>query len=132
MADKTVPWAKIALVGLVAFCVLPIVLWVVAFQRGDRLYDQTKEEWTVLCSRLVEQGATVEQVKVAFRAKGKDPREQLPKKQYDGTLSRHYVSVFINDLEPASWMPRNMSPTIYFDEDGVAIEYELFEGGIGF
>ncbi len=132
MADKKMPWGKIALVGFAALCVLPIVLWVVAFQKGDRLYDQTKAEWTVLCSRLVEQSATVEEVKAAFRAEGKDPIEELPKKQYDGTVSRHCVTVFFNELEPASWMPRNMAPTIYFDEAGVAIEYELFEGGTGF
>ena len=131
MADKSRPWGKIALVGFVTFCVLPIVLWVLAFLKGDRLYDQTKAEWTVLCSRLVEQRATVEEVKIAFRAEGMEPIEETPKKQFDGTISRHSVIVIFNNLEPASWLPRFIVPTIYFDEASVSIEYEIHEGGTG-
>jgi len=123
MAKKR-KWWEIALICIVGFCVVPSLLLFGVCAVGNNDLKQTHIEWEQRLSSLVEDKASVEEVRQFFLDAGKEPLDI----DADEEVERVHEIVVFSERKPL-W-PMFMGSlilSVQFDEDGKATSYEVDE-----
>ena len=119
---KKPPWALVALTVFIVFCVLPPGIWYANLSMDARKYDAARSEWEQKFAVLVENRATVEEVKQRIRSEGREVIESEAEEIYG---HRHSVRTVIPEVTYTGMYKIVLVPIIYFDEEGKAVEYKV-------
>ena len=117
-------WWESAIFGIVGFVVVPMILLFGACAIGDRDLKRTHVEWDQKLASLVEQKASLEEVRQVFLDAGEEPEEF----EADEKLERAHELVVRSERQPL-WpiFLGSLNLHVQFDKNGFATSYDVIE-----